>query len=127
MAIFLQNESTSQTGGGQSPEPEKNTSVFQCSTCKKTFTMKRQRHEREHNQSKTHKCPRCLKTFKRNSDLTKHVKTVHSKTTEKESKCGTCSKTFTEKSAFNTHVKEHHAVVKKRKRPRDDSKGKLIR
>jgi len=84
------------------------------------------RHEKEHNQSKTHKCPRCLNTFKRNSDLTKHVKTVYSKTTEKEFKCGTCSKTFTEKTSFDTHVEEHSHNTKKRKIPSDDSKGMFI-
>ncbi|XP_031550737.1 zinc finger protein Xfin-like [Actinia tenebrosa] len=121
--LFLQNRSTTQSGGGQQTDQ---TSSYQCSKCQKTFTNKKtfKRHQREHDKEKSHKCPHCLKGFKRNSDLSKHLKTVHSKhNTKKEFKCGKCNKTFSEKNTFNAHVKEHSNQKKKRKLTSDDSTG----
>ena len=52
-------------------------------------------------------CDQCVKTFKRQSDIKRHVKSVH-EFTGKTLKCDSCEKVFTRKDALKRHVVSGH-------------------
>ena len=53
-----------------------------------------------------HQCAHCPKSFKKPSDLTRHVR-IH--TGEKPYGCATCGRTFTVKSTLDSHMRTHRA------------------
>lgn len=53
-----------------------------------------------------HQCPHCPKSFKKPSDLVRHIR-IH--TGEKPFACEICSRSFTVKSTLDSHMKTHGA------------------
>ena len=52
-------------------------------------------------------CELCVKRFKRNSDLKRHILSIHSET-PKEVTCKVCGKTFSRNFTLNRHMKSTH-------------------
>ena len=52
-------------------------------------------------------CDQCAKTFKRQSDLRRHVRSVH-ESTGNPFKCNSCEKGFARKDALKRHVGSVH-------------------
>ena len=52
-------------------------------------------------------CELCVKRFKRNSDLKRHMLSIHSET-PKEVTCKVCGKTFSRNFTLNRHMKSTH-------------------
>ena len=51
-----------------------------------------------------HQCHHCPKSFKKPSDLVRHIR-IH--TGEKPFKCDTCGRAFTVKSTLDSHMRTH--------------------
>ena len=71
------------------PEPEK---------------KKRRDVQNEHNSGSDErkvKCPHCSNTFKKRSDLTRHINSLHDLSSS--FKCAKCARVFSRKDNFNTH------------------------
>jgi uncharacterized Zn-finger protein len=52
-------------------------------------------------------CELCLKTFKRKSDLKRHILSIHSEAPKKVT-CNICGKTFSRNFTLNRHMKSTH-------------------
>ena len=56
------------------------------------------------------KCEHCDLKFKRNSDLKRHVASIHS--SSKSVQCLSCEKAFSRKDALTRHMKSSHTEEK---------------
>ncbi|ORX52328.1 hypothetical protein DM01DRAFT_1288930 [Hesseltinella vesiculosa] len=94
--------------------------------CLRTFAHKWEltQHKRAHSSEKTHKCDKCPKSFKRRSDLNKHIEAIHTnidrvgKKKEKVTRYLTiffilqlpcpneCGRTFKTKKTLYVHMKK---------------------
>lgn len=79
-----------------------------CSICGKIFTRKdnRDTHERNHSGKRPYECLKCPKSFGTSSNLSKHVKQVHTK--DPRHKCTMCPESFLFKAKLDIHVRQSH-------------------
>ena len=73
------------------PEPEKN---------KRRDVQSEHNNEEDSGERKV-KCPHCSKPFKKRSDLTRHINSLHNLTSS--FKCAKCLREFSRKDKFTTH------------------------
>ncbi|XP_055691567.1 oocyte zinc finger protein XlCOF26-like [Lutzomyia longipalpis] len=81
--------------------------VLTCDECGKKFPTqsKLSKHKRNHSTIRQHQCTECQKCFKRGSQLTYHIASVH--TTERAFTCNICGDAFKAKAALNRHFYRH--------------------
>ena len=87
-------------------EPKSISELFQCKTCAKNFTVKKNlmRHMKIHSGQKPYQCKTCSKCFN-NSKTLKNHKITH--TQEKPFDCKTCFKKFKLKNHLSRHELVH--------------------
>ena len=87
-----------------------------CTTCGKGFSVKGSMEIHEqfmHGGIKKHKCPfpKCERAFHQNSDMVKHLKSVHER--RKDYQCIECGKAFGTSRNIKRHRETVHELVKK--------------
>lgn len=77
----------------------------ECTVCGKVLSNTYfQKHMKIHTGFKTHKCPRCPKTYRESAGLRYHMRTH---TGERPYRCTECGKTFTHHAAISRHMRIH--------------------
>ncbi|XP_065645047.1 zinc finger protein 567 [Hydra vulgaris] len=90
-------------------QSHKDSQLFPCSECTKTFTVwhNLKKHMLIHLGDKKHKCNVCHKGFVRKDHLNSHMK-VHSGDNSPKFTCPECSKVFRVKHLYSKHISTHN-------------------
>ena len=80
-----------------------------CSFCDKSFVDRPglYYHAKKEHEGNIHECEHCQKRFKKTGEFKSHVKSMHSKPTEKY-KCNFCEEGFSKKKDLKAHIIQTH-------------------
>ena len=92
--------------GTSFPAKHQETGRLQCGFCERTFYLKTQLlyHQRAHTGERPFKCKDCDKSFRINSELSKHIRRVHEK--ERRFQCDICFKRFFYRNELKVHQRK---------------------